>query len=257
VILPSIHGVIKRRVLVNFRVDPEVAARLLPEGLKPKLSGAHAVVGICLIRLEGIRPPVVPRSLGLSSENAAHRIAVVWRDSGGRDREGVFIPIRHTESRAVLWLGGRLFPGVHKRARFDITDEAGVVDISIESDARDMRVELRGIQAAELPAGSRFPSLQAASEFFRGGSIGYSPSREPGHLEGLRLVAPAWRVEPLAITHVFSSWIDDQSRFPYGSVEFDCALVMRDIAHSWQSAPPMYADCASAEMDEAVPRAAG
>ena len=32
-LLPSIRCVIKRRVLVNFRVDPDVVIRQLPEGL--------------------------------------------------------------------------------------------------------------------------------------------------------------------------------------------------------------------------------
>lgn len=241
-LLPSIRGVIKRRVLVNFRADPEIVARLLPEGLKPKLQGDHAIAGICLIRLEEIRPPLVPRSLGFSGENAAHRIAVVWRGTSGGDREGVYIPIRHTESPIVLMLGGRLFPGVHKRAAFEIFDTEGIVDISIRSKTGDMHVKLRGEPSANLPTGSVFASLQDASEFFRGGSAGYSPGRDRGRLEGLRLITPSWRVEPLTVSEVSSSWVSDTARFPPGTVHFDCALVMRNVAHSWAPAPPLYAD---------------
>ena len=246
-ILPSIRGVIKRRVLVNFRVDPEIVARQLPKGLKPKLQGDHAIAGICLIRLEEIRPPLIPRSLGFSGENAAHRIAVTWRDTSGTDREGVYIPLRHTESQVIWLLGGRLFPGVHERAAFDISDGEGLVDISIRSKAGDMRVKLRGKPAVDLPTGSVFVSLQAASEFFRSGSVGYSPGRDRGRLEGLKLITPSWRVEPLAVSEVYSSWLSDPARFPPGAVHFDCALVMRDVAHSWASAPPLYADSTSAE----------
>jgi hypothetical protein len=100
-LLPSIRGVIKRRVLVNFRVDPDVVIRQLPEGLRPKLQGDHAIAGICLIRLEHLRPQLVPAAFGVASENAAHRVAVVWHDEKGADCEGVFIPIRHTASPLV------------------------------------------------------------------------------------------------------------------------------------------------------------
>jgi len=54
--VPKVHGVIGRRLLVNFRVEPEVIQRQLPQPFRPKLHDGHAVAGICLIRLENIRP---------------------------------------------------------------------------------------------------------------------------------------------------------------------------------------------------------
>src|SRR5437868_10649871 len=111
--LPKIQGVIRRRILVNYRVDPDVIQRLLPERFKPKLHAGSAVAGICLIRLEQIRPRTMPAILGISSENAAHRIAVTWTDDSGAVREGVFIPRRDTGSRLNHLLGGRLFPDEH------------------------------------------------------------------------------------------------------------------------------------------------
>jgi hypothetical protein len=241
-LLPSIEGVIKRRLLVNFRVDPEVVQRMLPAGLTPKLQGGYAIAGICLIRLEQIRPSIVPWRLGFSGENAAHRVAVVWRDNDGADKEGVYIPMRHTDSSLILLLGGRLFPGVHRRAEFKIADRPGEIDISIRAVPGDMQVNLRGGPANQMPSGSVFESLVAASEFFRGGSVGYSPGRERGRLEGLKLVSPTWRVEPLSISEVYSSWLSEKARFPPGSSEFDCALVMRDVAHKWVVAPDLYVD---------------
>jgi hypothetical protein len=255
-LMPSIRGVIKRRLLVNFRVDPEVIQRFLPEGLSPKLQGDHAIAGICLIRLEQIRPSLIPWSVGLSSENAAHRVAVKWRDADGADREGVYIPMRHTNSSLILMVGGRIFPGVHKRATFEVSDSGTAIDISIRATAGDMDVALRGKSADLLPAGSTFPSLAAASEFFRGGSVGYSPGRERGRLEGLKLVSPEWRVDPLSISEVHSSWLSDTSRFPAGSTEFDCALSMRDIAHHWAIAPDLYVDPEARPTERAAPSSA-
>ena len=80
--LPVIQGVIRRRILANFRVDPEVMQQQLPARFRPKLQRGYAVAGICLIRLEHIRPRFVPESIGLNSENAAHRVAVLWDEDG-------------------------------------------------------------------------------------------------------------------------------------------------------------------------------
>src|ERR1043166_2387439 len=97
--LPQIHGIIRRRILVNFRIDPEVIQRQLPPKFVPKLHAGSAIAGICLIRLEQIRPTGLPSFLGLSSENAAHRIAVLWKNEADQMEEGVFIPRRDTNSR--------------------------------------------------------------------------------------------------------------------------------------------------------------
>jgi len=70
---PRVHGTIRRRLLVNFRVDPAVMQRQLPAPFRPKLHDAYAIAGVCLIRLENIRPRRFPAMLGISSENAAHR----------------------------------------------------------------------------------------------------------------------------------------------------------------------------------------
>ena len=88
--LPNVHGTIKRRLLINYRVDPAVMQRHLPAPFRPKLHRGNAIAGMCLIRLEGIRPRRFPRALGLASENAAHRIAVVWEDETGRTRARIF-----------------------------------------------------------------------------------------------------------------------------------------------------------------------
>jgi hypothetical protein len=105
-----------------------------------------------------------------------------------------------------------------------------------------MSVSLEARAAAELPATSVFGSVRAASEFFRGGSVGYSPALQAGRLEGLRLVTPDWRVTPLSVTDVQSSWLSDPALFPAASVDFDCALVMRDISHRWTGEPDLYVD---------------
>ena len=44
----------------------------------------------------------------------------------------------------------------------------------------------------------------------------------------------------LRVDEVRSSYFSDPARFPRESVEFDCALVMRNVGHEWHSAEDLY-----------------
>jgi len=236
--VPVIAGVIRRRILVNFRVDPEVMASQLPAPLRPKLHGGAAMAGICLIRLEAIRPRGFPAWCGIASENAAHRVAVEWEENGVL-REGVYIPRRDTGSWLNHLAGGRLFPGEHHLADFRVSTEGEGVDLEVKSRDGAVAIRLRGATAQSLPAGSGFVTIEEASAFFCAGSLGFSVTSDPGKLDGMELKVRDWKVEPLAVTEVFSSYFSDASRFPSASVEFDCALRMRDLVHEWHSAGEM------------------
>lgn len=232
--LPTIKGVIDRRILVNYRVDPEVAAHLLPAPFRPKVAHGHAMAGICLIRLKHIRPTIVPIPSGIGSENAAHRFAVEW-DHDGQRREGVFIPRRDTSSRLTTIMGGRLFPGDHHHARFRVTETNDRLRVAFESDDASARVTVTARITDDLPDGSVFGSVDEASRFFETGAVGYSATRDPKRFDGLELRCRSWAVHPLEVESVRSSFFDDRSHFPEGSATFDCALLMRGIDHEWHA----------------------
>jgi Uncharacterized conserved protein (COG2071) len=238
--LPVIQGIIRRRILVNFRVDPAIIQPRLPSGFQPKLHAGQAIAGICLIRLEEIRPRFLPAPLGVTSENAAHRIAVLWHDGSGNRREGVFIPRRDTSSYLNHLAGGRVFPGEHHKADFTVRDTSDAVDIRMNSKDGDLTLKVRGRVADRLPDSSSFSTLEEASAFFEPGSLGYSVTTDPGRLDGISLKTKTWKVEPLEVDELYSSYFSDPSRFPPGSVAFDCALVMRDIEHEWHGADDLY-----------------
>lgn len=244
--VPVIAGTIDRRILANWRCDPKAVAALLPPPFRPKLAGdgRHAMVGICLIRLANVRPRGLPRAVGIGSENAAHRIAVEWDASDGTVREGVYVSRRDTSSRLNTLLGGRLFPGVHNHARFDVREDGRHLHVAMESDDGITRVSIDATVADALPTSSVFSDVRAASAFFEAGSHGFSPGREAGKLDGLELRTLRWDVEPLAVERAQSSYFDDPERFPRGTATFDCALLMRKIEHEWHdSAAPACAVC--------------
>jgi hypothetical protein len=237
--LPKVHGTIKRRLLINYRVDPEVIRRQLPSSFRPKLHKGHAIAGICLIRLENIRPRRFPKVAGISSENGAHRIAVLWDDDTGT-HEGVYIPRRDTGSLVNHLVGGRLFPGEHQRATFRVVDDRGGIALHMQSADGEVAVEVVGRTTDRLPESSTFGTVAEASAFFEGGSVGYSATSGGRRLDGVVLKTESWKVEPLAIDRVRSTFFDNPSLFPPGSIAFDCGLLMRDIPHEWEAAQEMY-----------------
>lgn len=237
--LPEIHGVIRRRILVNFRVDPDIVQRQLLGKFRPKLHSGFAIAGICLIRLEKIRPRFLPPFLGVSSENAAHRIAVLWENEKGQTQEGVFVPRRDTNSVLNTVAGGRIFPGDFHLAQFVVGDSSGNIDFEMKSKDGKVAVRLLAKTTKEMPSDSVFSTLKEASDFFEPGSLGYSATSNSQRLDGMTLKTKTWSVEPLEVEQVYSSYFLDEEQFPKASVVFDCALLMRNIEHAWQSAPAL------------------
>jgi hypothetical protein len=238
--VPTVRGVIDRRILVNFRVAPDVLQSVLPPPFRPKLVAGVGMAGVCLIRLAEIRPNLVPRALGLRSENAAHRIAVEWSAEGGT-REGVYIPRRDTSSRLNVAVGGRLFPGEHHLADFAVEESPDALAVALRSKDGRTRVGVRARVARALPSGSVFRTVDEASRFFEGGALGYSATSRPLVYDGLELRSLAWAVEPLDVEHVESSFFSDAAVFPAESVAFDCALLMRRVPHEWHAHPSLVA----------------
>ena len=174
--LPVLQGTIVRRVLMNFRADPVIARRLVPKPFEIVTQNGSAVVGVCLIRLEHLRPKGLPASVGLSSENMAHRIAVRFPSATGW-RPGVFIWRRETNQRLTALLGGRLFPGVHGHARFHALESEEELSLEVFTKRKEADVTFRGSRVSKWKQTGLFDTLATVSAFFAQGDCGFSRSR--------------------------------------------------------------------------------
>ena len=95
--------------------------------------------------------------------------------------------------------------------------------------------------AGHLPGSTLFDSLEQASAFFQRGSVGFSAGRDGQRLDRMELCTASWRVEPVEVRAVRSTFFDDQVRFPRGSATLDCALVMREVPVTWTPLPRVLA----------------
>lgn len=143
-------------------------------------------------------------------------------------------PRRDSDSWVNSAVGGRIYPGRHHLARFEVeeTDEK----IRVAYAARDGSAQVDvSVQPSDELRGSRlFADLAAASSFFEAGSIGYSATGDPERFEGLALKTSAWKIEAATVNHVHSSFFGDQGAIPTGLAELDSALLVRNVQVVWE-----------------------
>lgn len=232
----TLNARIERRVLVNWRADPEVVAPLLPAPFRPQLVNGSAVVGICFIRLAQLRPRGTPAMLGLSSESAAHRIAVE-RDTPDGVEPSVYVLRRVTNSRLATVAGGRLFPGVHSYASFEARETTDQLDIAFKTADGHHDAAVSAQLTDSLNSGL-FADMSAIATFFQCASVGWSPSRTTRALEGVELASERWAMTPALVQTSRSNYFDNPQLFPTGSIELDSAVVMREVPVSWRATSP-------------------
>jgi hypothetical protein len=151
----------------------------------------------------------------------------------------VYIPRRDSDSAVSVIAGGRLFPGEHHRASFDVRETGRELHVAFASADGTARVSVDVRVADRFGGSTLFAGVRQASDFFRSGSTGFSATRGRRRLEGVELNAARWVVEPVEVQAVSSSFFDDPGRFPPGSAVFDCALLMRDIPATWNALQPI------------------
>jgi len=165
----------------------------------------------------------------MSSENGAHRIAVEWNENGAL-KQGVFIPRRDTSSKFNAFAGGTIFPGIHHLAEFTVNESDGNYEVAfVSSDQTSLKIKAK--ETHNWNSDSVFENLECVSDFFEKGSTGYCPDKN--NFDGLELKTYSWKVSLLDVEKVESSFFEDKSIFPDGSVKFDNALLMKDVEHEW------------------------
>lgn len=226
VIVRTMRATITRRLLVNATVTADAVRPLLPPGCVPAaVAGTdRTLVGVCVLRVDDLRPEGVPNALGRSFEGLAHRIAIRRPDGS----PGVHIVRRETADRLALLVGGRLFPGAHH----PIELERGRGDLELHGSGHGGPTFL--VRAVDEPPSGEARSVlgddAAASAFFAVANIASSPSRRAGFPEVLRMEAPPFVVRAVGVREVVLdrlAWA--LGDVPPSALSFDSAFVARDV----------------------------
>jgi hypothetical protein len=232
--LPVLNGIIDRRILINYRIEPKVVKSLLPPHLEPVVINGYASGGICLLRLKSIGVKYSPSFLRITSENAAHRFLITYRKDG-QIIKGVYIPRRDTDSKLNVLLAGKLFSWPHYPAIFLVEEGNDRYWVNMKSRDGKTQLEVDAQLDNHFSINSMFDSIAHASSCFQSCPVGVSPSTNPQRFKTIQLTTKTWNVKPLQVRSLKSSFFEDKSLFPHGTIEFDNALLMEGIEHEWLS----------------------
>jgi hypothetical protein len=226
---PPVRGVIRRRLLVNAVVDPDEAATRLPAGLRPHVTDAGTVVGCCLLELEQVRPAWLPAGVGTAMRAAAHRLSVEWDDADGHTIVGVFVPLRHSDSRLAVALGGRHVPGLHRRADSTILTGDGALRWRVAPhDGSDLAIRVTATTAGDdVPVDPD----EVVGRTCLTTDVGLSVDRR-GRIEGARMTPDHRRATPVTIEALDSAFLRG-----FATARPAPSYLMRDVGVTWTASP--------------------
>jgi hypothetical protein len=226
----TVRGIVHRRLLVNAVVDPDEAAARLPKGLRPHVTELGTVVGCCLLEIGQLRPAQLPARAGISLRAAAHRISVEWDDGTSEPVVGVYVPMRHTDSRVAVALGGRVFPGVHSRAHVHIIGTSDRLTWLVDDAHRAGGFEIRvGVSQAEDTTPTT--ACGRVAETCLGASLGCSPDHR-GVLEVARMEPDHGLAQRVDIED-----LDSQFLSGFSSARPAPAFLMQNVGVTWTPGP--------------------
>ena len=229
--LIDITGKIERRILINYRVAPQVLKPILPPQFSPRVKNGFTICGICLIQFSKMRPTFLPEYMGSSSENGTHRFCVQW-NNGENLQKGVYVLQRFTNSRLHELGSNLLSPGALSFAKFNSYKDGDEYGVKFQSNDGYI-VNVKAKKSNNFSS-SVYDSLEEVSHDFETDSIGYSPSQK-SHYNGVEIITKTWKITPMEIISMQSSFFENENIFPKGSVELDHCFFMEDINHTWRS----------------------
>ena len=145
-------------------------------------------------------------------------------------RPGQRVGNRLTPIGNSLVLPGEIFS---RDARFHVVESDDYLAMNVTSDDGETDVSFVARTSKEWQPTTSFESFEEVSTFFKKGDCGFSCSLSGEALEGLQLKTLKWEMTPLEVDSQHASFYSDPLRFPAGSIEFDCGLLMRGIEHEW------------------------
>lgn len=213
--IEDVKGVIARRVLITYRIDPVVVSEILPAPMRPKLYERYAIGGVSLIRHHDLQTDFAPFFRLDVTEGAEYHFAVEF-DEDGKTRSGVYVVRRESNSFSDRDIFELYYPGGPSHSHFDSVETESSILMKVTSLDDDVEIEFKGNVRTDWPEGSVFLTIEDAGDFFFSGQDAVLGSEDD-----------IWTLEAMHPDVVNSTYFDCTRRFLPGSIELDNVILMR------------------------------
>ena len=230
--------------LVNFALRPDVLASKLPEHIRPDVHDGWSYLSIVIAEMERMRPAFMPRVLGITYSQVVYRAVVVC----GRER-GVYFLRSDADSALMVVAGNALTFFRFHRADVTWSFAAGITRFSLRPKAGDAA----GIDAEydlahaenQMPATSRFATLDRAQSFLTELYVAFGAKRRDGRVVAVRIQRNDWR--SLVVRDRVGSYEAMKSGALFGpdQAELDSIFYVERLNYHWHRGIYLTSDSSS------------
>jgi len=225
---------------INYRVQPDALAALLPAPLEPEIHKGRGWVQVLVSSLRDLRPPGLPALFGTCFYQVSYRAAVRYRDKDGTSRRGGYFVRSETNHPVMRAVGNAL-------AEFKFHD-FGAADVVMLRDGDRLTVGVdpkpafpdgRLVTVVDTrhrtapPPGSSWSSLAELHDPLVECYDALGVDAEQGHLYILTIDRDPWNARFVEPQSVYSEYFDT-GPLGKGAAEIDSVLHLEECRYRWR-----------------------
>lgn len=224
--------VFRRCLLVNFGVDPDVLASVLPPGIEPDLHGGEAFLSIVVAELDRMRPAFLPRVMGVTYNQIVYRAVVRCGDE-----RGVYFLRSDADNGVMCAFGNALSFFRFHRSAIAFRDHDGLFDLDVVT-AGEVTADIHATYTladarSELPETSTFEDLSRAQAWLV--ELYAAFARTPGraHVDVVRIARGGWNLRVVEDLRGQYAFMSAGAPFGPGTARLDSTFLADDIGYRW------------------------
>jgi uncharacterized protein YqjF (DUF2071 family) len=226
----AMRTLFRRCLLVNFAVDPDELASVLPRHVEPDLLDGEAYLSVVVGRMERMRPVLVPRLLGITYDQIVYRAVV---RSG--DQRGVFFLRSDADNRLMAGLGNLMSFFRFHRSQVSFTERSGNLDLDVRTTTNpsgDIAATYTvGAPRHDLPESSAFASLDEAKGWLVELFVAFHHGAGNDWIDVVRIKRGEWDVRVVDDTRAHYAFMGAGA--PFTRARLDSVFLVGDVPYRW------------------------